>query len=123
MLAVGEVEEARSACLELEQICAECNTEMLRAMLVATRGAVELTTGEAAVALVSLRAASKAWSELEAPYEAARARVLVGCACRELGDEEAFALELEAARSAFEWARTGATAGMKRKPKGGSNAG
>jgi len=102
MLAVGEVEEARSACLELEQICAECNTEMLRAMLVATRGAVELTTGEAAVALVSLRAASKAWSELEAPYEAARARVLVGCACRELGDEEAFALELEAARSAFE---------------------
>jgi DNA-binding NarL/FixJ family response regulator len=28
--------------------------------------------------------------------------VLVGVACRELGDEEAFALELEAARSAFE---------------------
>ena len=55
-----------------------------------------------AAALVSLRAASRAWNELEAPYEAARARVLVGRACRALGDEEAFALELEAAKSAFE---------------------
>ena len=34
--------------------------------------------------------------------EAARARLLVGCACRELGDQEAFSLELEAARAAFE---------------------
>jgi ATP/maltotriose-dependent transcriptional regulator MalT len=102
MLAAGELEEARGACRELERICKECDTEMLRAMLAATRGAVELATGGAADALVHLRAASKAWSGLEAPYEAARSRVLVGCACRELGDEEAFVLELEAARSVFE---------------------
>ena len=36
------------------------------------------------------------------PYEAARTRVLVGVACRELGDEEAAELELEAARGTFE---------------------
>ena len=63
---------------------------------------MELAAGDAAPALVSLRQAAQAWTELEAPYEAARARVLVGQACRELGDEEAFALELDAARSAFE---------------------
>ena len=102
MLAVGELEEARSACRELEQICQECESDMLRAMLAVTRGAVDLAAGDAAGALVSLRGASKAWTELEAPYEAARARVLVGSACRELGDEEAFALELEGARAAFD---------------------
>jgi ATP/maltotriose-dependent transcriptional regulator MalT len=102
MLAAGELEEARNAHRELEQTCAECESDMLRAMLAATRGAVELAAGETADALVSLRRAAQAWQELEAPYEAARARVLVGVACRELGDEEAFGLELEAARSAFE---------------------
>ena len=42
------------------------------------------------------------WQELGAPYEAARARVLVGLACAGLGDEEGAALELEAARTVFE---------------------
>jgi DNA-binding NarL/FixJ family response regulator len=41
------------------------------------------------------------WQELEAPYDAARARVLLGLACRALGDEDAATLELEAARDAF----------------------
>lgn len=102
VLAAGELEEARSACRELEQICEQCESDMLKAMLAGARGAVELAAGEAADALVSLRRASQAWQELEAPYEAARVRVLAGVACRELGDEEAFGLELEAARSAFE---------------------
>ncbi len=41
------------------------------------------------------------WQELEAPYEAARTRVLVGLACRAVGDHDTAALELEAARSVF----------------------
>jgi ATP/maltotriose-dependent transcriptional regulator MalT len=102
MLTAGELEEARSACSELSEICNECESEMLRAMLATTRGAVELAAGESADALVSLRTAGNAWTELEAPYEAARARMLVGCACREVGDEEAFRLELEGARAVFE---------------------
>ena len=52
------------------------------------------------------------WQELEAPYDVARARVLVGLACRELGDEDAATLELEAARSAFE--RLGAAPDLAR---------
>ena len=53
-------------------------------------------------ALVSLRRASHVWEELDAPYEAARVRVLVGLACRALGDEDTAVLELDAARSVFE---------------------
>ena len=39
--------------------------------------------------------------DLEVPYDAARARLLVGLACRELGDEDSAKLELEAARGVF----------------------
>ena len=42
------------------------------------------------------------WQELDAPYEVARTRELIGLACRALGDDEAATLELEAARAAFE---------------------
>ena len=102
MLATGDVDEARSACRELEAIAAEYESEMLHALHLQARGAVELAAGDAAGALVKLRQAFEAWHGLEAPYEAARARVLVGQACRMLGDDDAFALELAAARSAFE---------------------
>jgi DNA-binding CsgD family transcriptional regulator/tetratricopeptide (TPR) repeat protein len=102
MLGVGDVEEAGSACDELGETAALCDSELLRALLAQARGAVELAAGDARVALVSLRRASQAWQELEAPYEAARARVLVGQACLALGDEDAFVLELESARSTFE---------------------
>ena len=102
MVAAGELDEARSACRELEEICAECQSDLLRAQLANARGAVLLGEGNAAAALPELRHACQAWRALEAPYEAARARVLTGRACRALGDQEAFALELEAARAVFE---------------------
>ena len=41
------------------------------------------------------------WQELDAPYDVARARVLLGLACRALGDEDAAALELDTARMLF----------------------
>ena len=55
----------------------------------------------AARAVTGLRRAAQAWHALDAPYEAARARVLLGLACRALGDEDGAALELDAARAAF----------------------
>ena len=58
-----------------------------------------------AAALVALRSAARYGRSSSAPYEAARARVLVGLACRALGDEDAAALELDAARRAFARAR------------------
>jgi ATP/maltotriose-dependent transcriptional regulator MalT len=102
LIAVGDLDEARLACAELEEIAAECNSAMLNATHGHARGALDLAAGDAPNALVSLRRAAQAWKELEAPYEAARARVLVGQACRELGDEDAFSLELEAARDVFD---------------------
>ena len=71
-------------------------------MVEQARGAVDLARDDASSALVSLRRAWELWHELEAPYEAARVRVLVGLACRALGDEDTAALELEAARGTFE---------------------
>jgi DNA-binding CsgD family transcriptional regulator/tetratricopeptide (TPR) repeat protein len=102
MLATGEVDDARSACRELEAIAADYESEMLEALYGQSRGAVELAAGDARAALVTLRQAFQAWQELEAPYEAARVRVLIGQACRALEDEDGFDLELEAARSVFQ---------------------
>jgi DNA-binding CsgD family transcriptional regulator len=101
MLAVGDVQEARSACRELEEISASFRSSMLDAMAAHARGAVELADGDARAALISLRHAVQVWQELEAPYEVACVRTLLGLACRALGDDDTAALELEAARGTF----------------------
>jgi ATP/maltotriose-dependent transcriptional regulator MalT len=102
MLVVGDIDEARSACRELGEIAEEYESALLQTMVAQAQGAVELAAGDAAAALVKLRRACQAWQELEAPYEPARTRVLIGRACQSLGDQDAFALELDAARSIFE---------------------
>ena len=101
MLAVGDVQSARDAAGELTEIAERYDTHALRAVANHARGAVLLTEGDARAAVVALRGAWQAWRALEAPYEAARVRVLVGLGCRALGDEEAAAMELEAARGEF----------------------
>jgi DNA-binding CsgD family transcriptional regulator/tetratricopeptide (TPR) repeat protein len=112
MLAVGDVEGARKGSHELDRIAAEYGTEMLAAMGSSTHGAVELAEGDAVRALVSLREGCRGWQTLQAPYETARTRVMVAQACRTLGDDDGFALELEAARAAFE--ELGATPDVER---------
>ena len=102
MLAGSEIEAARSACRELEGISGVHRSDMLRAMSAQARGALALAEGDPHTALVALREAWQAWQELEAPYEAARVRVLVGLACRAAGDEDTAAWELDAARGVFE---------------------
>jgi DNA-binding NarL/FixJ family response regulator len=62
---------------------------------------VALASGDARGALVGLRRAVEAWQDLEVPYETARTRVLLGIACRAMGDEDTAKLELEAARGVF----------------------
>jgi DNA-binding CsgD family transcriptional regulator len=101
MLAAADPDAARAACAELEQIAAGREGGLLGAMAAHARGALELAAGDARAALVSLRGAAKTWQQIEAPYEAARARTLVGLACRALGDDDAAAFELEAARGVF----------------------
>jgi DNA-binding CsgD family transcriptional regulator len=101
MLAAGEVEAARAACRELEKISEGHRSDQLRAMSAQARGALALADGEPQVALVALREAWHAWQELEAPYEAARVRVLVALGCRAAGDEDTASWELQAARVVF----------------------
>ena len=102
MLAVGDLEEARGASAELAAISEAHPSDLLRAVAGHAGGAVALAEGDSRAALASLRSALSTWQEIEAPYEAARTRVLLGTACRRLGDDDAAALELEAARTTFE---------------------
>jgi ATP/maltotriose-dependent transcriptional regulator MalT len=101
MLAAGEVDEARTACEELETLAARYASALLDAIAAYERGAVELAAGDAPRALELLRRALDAWRTLEVPYEVARTRLLIGEACRALQDTEACALELEAALADF----------------------
>ena len=102
MVALGDHDEARSACRELTEISSEFPSPMLGAITACVQGSVELAAGDADAALVTLRRALLGWQELGAPYEAARARVLMAMACRALEDEDTARLELEAARATFE---------------------
>jgi len=121
MLAAGDVEGARGACEELTGIAAGYEGGVLRAIAAQTEGAVELAAGDPSAALGALRRAWRVWDDVQAPYEAARARVLMGAACRALGDEEAAALEVDAARRAF--GELGATRDVARLDGGGATHG
>ena len=101
-VAAGDAEAARGAADELAEIAERYRSPMLSAISGQVLGAVELAEGAPSAALLPLRRALRIWQELGAPYEAARTRVLVGMACRALGDEDTAGLELEAARGAFE---------------------
>jgi DNA-binding CsgD family transcriptional regulator len=111
-LAAGEVDEARSACLELQDLARGYESAMLDAIVAQAQGAVALAEGDARSALARLRRAQRIWLELDAPYEVARTRELIAQACCALGDDEAGQLELDAARDVFE--RLGAAPDLAR---------
>jgi ATP/maltotriose-dependent transcriptional regulator MalT len=112
MLAIGDLEQARDACRDLEGLAERQGSPALGAMADHARGMVDLAGGDPRAALASLRGACRAWQELGAPCETARARVLVGRACAALGDLDTAALELEAARETF--AKLGAAPDLAR---------
>ncbi|HEY6647486.1 MAG TPA: response regulator transcription factor, partial [Mycobacterium sp.] len=62
-------------------------------------GSVLLGAGDAPAALVALRRAARDWSELDAPYERARTRLLIADACDALTDFDTAEMERRAARS------------------------
>ncbi|MGH9151375.1 MAG: LuxR C-terminal-related transcriptional regulator [Acidimicrobiales bacterium] len=101
-LAAGDVDAARSATDGLDQLAAAFDSSFLRAAAARGRGEVLLADGDAPAACRVLRAAWRAWQELDAPYEAARVRVLVARACGQLGDHDTAEMELDAARAVFE---------------------
>jgi DNA-binding CsgD family transcriptional regulator len=101
LLAVGEISEARQAARALSEIVAGQGGAMLDAIAAQATGAVDLDAGEVGAALVALRRGLQLWRELDAPYEAARVRLLIALGCRAMGDEDSAALELEAAADVF----------------------
>jgi DNA-binding CsgD family transcriptional regulator/tetratricopeptide (TPR) repeat protein len=101
LVTTGDVAGARATCDELAEIARRHGSEVLIALAAHAEGAVALAEGDAQAALASARRAWQTWQDLGAPYDAARARVLVARACTELGDVDTAALELDAARDAF----------------------
>lgn len=98
-LAVPDPEAARRGADELEAFARECPMAMVRAVADQADGAVRLAEGDAAGASRALRHAWNLWLELGVPYEAARCRVLIGRACRALGDEPSALMDFEAAHA------------------------
>ena len=111
-LVAGEVDEAKTACQELRELAGLYESAMVDAILGHAEGAVALADGDASKALTRLRDAQRIWHELDVPYEVARTRTLISRSCVALGDEEAGALELAAARELFE--RLGAAPDLAR---------
>jgi class 3 adenylate cyclase len=116
-LVVGDTKTARAAAEELESIAAdykigEATTPALEATVQRAWGAVSLAEDDVERALVCLRRALKLWREVDAPYDLARTRLLLGQAYRAQGDEDGAQEELTAAKAAFE--RLGAAADARR---------
>jgi DNA-binding CsgD family transcriptional regulator len=101
MLAAGDLDAARVATLELTRIAGDLGTPFLQAIASHSLGALLLAEGDLSGALAALRRTWDAWQAIEVPREAARIRVLIGRACRELGDEDTATLEFDAARRVF----------------------
>ncbi|MGI8806929.1 MAG: response regulator transcription factor [Acidimicrobiales bacterium] len=102
MLANHAIEAARTAADELLEVARHFDAPFLRAVAAHANGAVLLAEGQVNAALEALRDAWSAWEQIDAPYEAARTRVLVGVACAQLDDKDSGSMEWDAARVVFQ---------------------
>jgi class 3 adenylate cyclase len=103
----ADLTTARTAADEMDAVAATYSTTVLRATALCLRGMVQHQEGDGESAIRSLRQGLRLWQEIDAPYDAARARVSAAIVYRASGDEESARLELESAHSTFE--RLGAT--------------
>jgi class 3 adenylate cyclase len=111
-LAQADLSTASSAVEEMEAVAATYGTAVLRATALSLRGTLQQAEADPEAALRSVRQGLRLWQEIDAPYEAARARVCLAAIYRDTGDEESARLELESARATFE--RLGATLAARR---------
>jgi class 3 adenylate cyclase len=106
-IAAGDSAAARAAAEELEQIADAyrldgSRTAVLSADVEFAQGSIRLAADDLDEAIAALRRAARQWNEMGAPYETARARMLLGIAYRRHGDEDGATEELETALSTFE---------------------
>jgi DNA-binding CsgD family transcriptional regulator len=102
MLAGQELDAARTASHELQQIAGNLQAEVLIAISAHAQAAVQLAEGNAHAAVEPLRQAFRFWQQLGAPYLAARLRALLARAYLAMDDTEGARLELQYAREEFE---------------------
>lgn len=101
MLATKDVGAARAGADELSGIAEHTGVPYVSAVAASVQGAVLLAEDDARAAAPVLGGAWASFEELEVPYEAARVRVLAAIACREIGDDDGAAMELDAAHRTF----------------------
>ncbi|WP_430297154.1 helix-turn-helix transcriptional regulator [Sinomonas sp. B1-1] len=123
MAAVGDIDAARAGAAEIAAMAERAGPSggpaaaLSRARALTAEGTVCCAAGEAAQAVRSLRDASLAWHDLGMPYPEARVRATLGRCYAALGDDEAAALEVDAAREAFQ--RLGAQPDLAALPDAG----
>jgi class 3 adenylate cyclase len=100
-IVVGDVEHARTAVDELNEIVKGYPSPALEAGRQVALGRVLVAEGDATAAAHELRAGIRGWREVGAPYEVARARAVLSRALRALDDEDDADLELHAALDEF----------------------
>jgi class 3 adenylate cyclase len=101
-LAAHDLADAHEAADELGGIARTYDQPVLHAAAHQALGAALTYEEDAAAAVTELRRAVRHWTEAGAPFEAAQARRWLAVAYRSGGDEEAAALELRTATTAFE---------------------
>jgi len=101
-LAAGDLPRARWAAGELDGIARAVGSPAIRAGAAVAAGAVALAEGRGVDARDALLEGTSTWVRLDAPFEAARARMLLAAAHAAIGDPEHAALELTSARRTFD---------------------
>jgi len=101
LIASGDLVSARASADELTQIATTIDAPILLATATQATGAVLFAEGKMKAALALLREAWALWQKLEAPYESARVRVLIGRVCQRLDDQETARMHFQAAHYVF----------------------
>jgi class 3 adenylate cyclase len=112
LLAAGDVAGARTASDELSALADRFATPAAKAAAGCCAGAVALAEGDAATAAERLRQGIEHWAELDAPYEVARARMILAEAFVAQDEPDRAAIEARTARDAFE--RLGAALDLRK---------
>jgi class 3 adenylate cyclase len=101
-VAAGDLATAGAAADEMAALAAKFGSAAFRAASARASAEVRLAEGEAESSVTAWREAIRGWTEIDAPYEVARARLGLGRAYLALQDVDRAVLEIEAARAVFD---------------------
>jgi len=96
-----EVTDARGASDELGEIASSFDSPVLHAMAHQTNGATLTSEGDTTDAILELRKAVRAWTDVDAPFEVAQTRRWLAIAHHVSVDEASALMELQAAKETF----------------------